>query len=176
MTTQPREEFFAQIEGVLERLYYKIDKNDGKQFLVAYSQHHWDTEHNYSFSANHKRKLALNYDTDGRIFFGIREDGDTRYVFNGEIDHVNDILWIDAKTRILPHKLTPLEPITIETTSPIAKYAKYLADTEEGCTIEQALNHDIASTIKDFTNFCNTNQIPINDTLIKQMLHENNCP
>ena len=102
--TQPKEAFFQGIEQVLQDLHYQIEKNDGK-CLVAYSSHFWDEEHKYPLSVNHKRKLSLLYDDDGRIFFGIREDYDTRYVFNGEIDCLDDIKWIDAKTLILPHKI-----------------------------------------------------------------------
>ena len=93
---QSKESFFAQIEQVLKELNYRITKNDG-QYIVAYGVHTWDKAKDMPCQVEDKRYLALNYDTD-HIHFGIREDWDTRYVYNGTINSVDDIRWIERMT------------------------------------------------------------------------------
>lgn len=89
-----------EIVEVLKELNYDVTKNDG-QYLEAYSKHVWSHELNCAISTKEKRKLQLNYDKD-YIFFGIREDYDTRCVINGYIETADDLRRMDKLTRILP--------------------------------------------------------------------------
>ena len=75
-----------EILTVLPELNYEVTKNNG-QYIEAISVHKWDTVTNKLVSANGKRKIYINIDTD-YIFFGIREDADTRYAFNGFIETI----------------------------------------------------------------------------------------
>lgn len=99
-TRQNKEEFFAQIEQVLTELNYRIEKNDG-QYIVAMSVHTWDHEKDMPKQVHDKRRLALNYDTNHTHFgidLQIKEDWETRAVYNGTINHVDDIRWIEKMT------------------------------------------------------------------------------
>lgn len=103
LTPENRKEwFFNEIEDVLKGLHYEITKNDG-QYIEAFSTHVWCDKLNCAISVKGKRKLNINYDTD-RIYFGIREDWDTRNVYNGTIEDTGDIVRIDALTKLLPIK------------------------------------------------------------------------
>jgi hypothetical protein len=88
-----------EILTVLPELNYEVTKNNG-QYIEAISVHKWDTVTDKLVSANGKRKIYINIDTD-YIFFGIREDADTRYAFNGFIETIEDIKKIDHLTKIM---------------------------------------------------------------------------
>lgn len=50
-------------------------------------------------SGNGKIFYSANFDPNGEIYFGIREDGNTRTVFNGKIESFEDFLRIDQLTQ-----------------------------------------------------------------------------
>jgi len=88
-----------KILAVLPELNYEVTKNDGK-YIEALSIHCWDLVTDKLVSAKGKRKINICIDTD-LIFFGIREDGDTRFAFNGFIETIEDIKRIDYLTKIM---------------------------------------------------------------------------
>lgn len=62
---------------------YKVTVDDGKY---------------YSFN-NGKRFYSFNFYKENKTFFGIREDGNTRCVFNGTIENFDDFKKIDNLTQ-----------------------------------------------------------------------------
>ena len=67
---------------IAELKRYHVTKNDGQ--YLAFN--------------NGKRFYGFNFDSENRTFFGIREDGDTRYVFNGMIENYDEFKIIDKCT------------------------------------------------------------------------------
>lgn len=78
----------------LKDLNYEIVKNDGT-YIEAFSTHNPPT------SVMKKRKLNINLDRDGYIYISIKEDWDTRIVFNGRVKNIIDIEIIHNSTLIL---------------------------------------------------------------------------
>ena len=89
----------SEITSILKALNYYITKDDG-QYIEAISLHKWDAVADKPLSINGKRKISINRD-EQYIFVSIREDGDTRTVFNGFIEKPNDLMVIDKLTKIL---------------------------------------------------------------------------
>lgn len=48
---------------------------------------------------NNKRFIQFNANHDGIVYFGIREDGDTRCVFNGIVESIDDYLVLQRITK-----------------------------------------------------------------------------
>lgn len=65
---------------ILSRPRMIITKDDGTQYFAA---------------NDGKRFYSFNYDLIGLVFLGIREDGNTRTVFNGIITNMNAFSIID---------------------------------------------------------------------------------
>ncbi len=57
-----------------------------------------DKENDKCLSANGKRLIECNIDPKGTCYFDIREDGNTRYVFNGIITNVEQIVLLEKLT------------------------------------------------------------------------------
>jgi hypothetical protein len=94
------------ITKVLEEPHYKVTKVEKDQYIEAYSTHVWDHYLNCAISCQGKRKLNINLDKD-YAFIGIREDADTRCVYNGYLETLTDLRRIDRETKILPKRPCP---------------------------------------------------------------------
>ncbi len=88
---------YQQVLDTIKSLPYKIEKADG-QYISATSVHKWDKENDKCLSANGKRLIECNIDPKGTCYFDIREDGNTRYVFNGIITNVEQIVLLEKLT------------------------------------------------------------------------------
>ena len=86
------------LETIAE-LNYEIVSNDG-QYIKAVSIHKWDTVNDKPISCKGKRILYINQDKD-YCYAQIKEDGDTRTVFNGFIESADDLKLINKLTLIL---------------------------------------------------------------------------
>ena len=54
---------------------------------------------NYLQFNNGKRFYSFRFGKENKTFFGIREDGNTRYVFNGIVENFDDFKKIDYLTQ-----------------------------------------------------------------------------
>ena len=76
---------------LFNQIKYWVSKN--KEFKIREKE-----ESYYSFNSG-KRFYSFRFSDDGKTFFGIREDGNSRYVFNGRIETFEDFKRIDDLTK-----------------------------------------------------------------------------
>lgn len=77
----------------------------GQQLLIKQIRNYFQHKKNYKITCdqdgylhldNGKRFYKFHFNAEfGLTYFGIKEDGNTRYVFNGRIDNYDDFLIID---------------------------------------------------------------------------------
>jgi hypothetical protein len=81
----------------LKDLDYRMSRKTGG-VLEAKSTHRWDPINNVSISVKDKRKVSIN--VTEKIYVNIKEDGETRTVFHGEIRTPEELRLVDRLTKI----------------------------------------------------------------------------
>lgn len=85
--------------AILPSINYRLLEDNG-QCIKLESVHKWDEVNNCILSCNGKRHIQMNFDID-RTYFGIKEDAQTRTVFNGYMNTVEDLIYINNLTLIM---------------------------------------------------------------------------
>lgn len=94
---------YEEVLNAIKALPYTIDKADG-QYIQATSAHKWDTTEGKIVSSKGKRIIQANVEPvgtasySGMCFYGIKEDANTRTVFNGIITDIAQIEQLEQLT------------------------------------------------------------------------------
>ncbi len=90
-------EVVESIINTIRDMDYRIVKKT-RGIIQAKSNHKWDPVNNVPFSVKDKRKISINM--SDKIYLEIKEDGETRTVFYGEIRTPEELRLVDRLTRI----------------------------------------------------------------------------